>query len=81
MWYTQGLNALSSVLLLVAGEQLAFQILSNLVYGHLRDTTGSTLDAVVELLGLLLPILKQADPKLAAFIEVRLPVLPVLCNA
>eukprot|EP00877_Chromochloris_zofingiensis_P010278 jgi/Chrzof1/5503/Cz16g05200.t1 len=69
VWYTQGLNALSSVLLLVAGEQLAFQILSNLVYGHLRDTTGSTLDAVVELLGLLLPILKQADPKLAAFIE------------
>lgn len=56
---------MAGVLLLVAGEARAFALLRSLAVGHLRDATRSTLDAVLELLGLLQPILEVADPELA----------------
>lgn len=64
--YYQGLHDVASVLLLVAGERAAFAILCRLATGPLRDATRPTLDPVLELLGLMGPVLEAADPELAA---------------
>ncbi|GBF99171.1 hypothetical protein Rsub_11616 [Raphidocelis subcapitata] len=64
--YYQGLHDVASVLLLVAGERAAFAILCRLTTGPLRDATRPTLDPVLELLGLMGPVLEAADPELAA---------------
>jgi hypothetical protein len=53
------------VLLLVAGEPAAFEMLCQLSTGHLRDATRSSLDPVIELLGLMGPIVAAADEELA----------------
>ncbi|KAI8469060.1 MAG: rab-GTPase-TBC domain-containing protein [Monoraphidium minutum] len=67
--YYQGLHDVASVLLLVAGERAAFAILCRLAKGALRDATRSTLDPVLELLGLMGPVLQAADPELASLCE------------
>jgi hypothetical protein len=56
------------VLLLVAGEPAAFEMLCQLSTGHLRDATRSSLDPVIELLGLMGPIVAAADPELASYL-------------
>lgn len=66
--YYQGLHDVASVLLLVAGEPAAFDILCHLATGHLRDATRSSLDPVIELLGLMGPIVAAADPELASYL-------------
>ncbi|KIZ00376.1 TBC1 domain family member 20 [Monoraphidium neglectum] len=60
-----GLHDVASVLLLVAGERAAFAILCRLTTGALRDATRPTLDPVLELLGLMEPVMQAADPELA----------------
>eukprot|EP00878_Enallax_costatus_P023039 GHUV01024489.1.p1 GENE.GHUV01024489.1~~GHUV01024489.1.p1 ORF type:complete len:314 (+),score=101.63 GHUV01024489.1:978-1919(+) len=67
--YYQGLHDVASVLLLVAGELPAFDMLCRLATGHLRDATRPSLDPVIELLGLMGPIVEAADPELAQFIS------------
>lgn len=67
--YYQGLHDVASVLLLVAGELPAFDMLCRLATGHLRDATRPSLDPVIELLGLMGPIVETADPELAQFIN------------
>jgi hypothetical protein len=67
--YYQGLHDVASVLLLVAGEPSAFDMLCRLSVGHLRDATRPSLDAVIELLGLLGPIVAAADEELARFLQ------------
>lgn len=69
MHYYQGLHDVASVLLLVAGERPAFTLLCRLATGHLRDATRETLDPVIELLGLMGPILEAADPALAGHLR------------
>lgn len=54
----QGLHDVASVLLLVAGERAAYAILCRLVTGPLRDATRPTLDPVLELLGLMGPLME-----------------------
>lgn len=68
MHYYQGLHDVASVLLLVAGEPAAFDMLCRLSTGHLRDATRSSLDPVIELLGLMGPIVAAADEELASFL-------------
>jgi hypothetical protein len=58
VYYYQGLNDIASVLLFVAGERDAFTMLKCMARCQLRDCTRSSLDAVLELLHLLLPLLK-----------------------
>lgn len=67
--YYQGLHDVASVLLLVAGEPAAFDMLCQLSTGHLRDATRSSLDPVIELLGLMGPIVAAADEELANFLS------------
>lgn len=67
--YYQGLHDVASVLLLVAGELPAFDMLCKVATGHLRDATRPSLDPVIELLGLMGPIVELADPELAQFIS------------
>ncbi|KAK9810962.1 hypothetical protein WJX73_001235 [Symbiochloris irregularis] len=64
LFYYQGLHDVASVLLFVAGEGAAMQMLDRLVNCHFRDCTRNTLDAVLELLTLVMPILEQVDPEL-----------------
>ena len=68
MHYYQGLHDVAAVLLFVCGEGAAFKMLSRLASCHLRDCTRPTLQAAIEALGLLYPILKAADPELYSFI-------------
>eukprot|EP00798_Chlamydomonas_sp_ICE-L_P029675 gene29675-5089_t len=63
--YYQGLHDIASVLLMVLGEQAALPSLRHLSICHLRDCTRPDLDAVLELLSLLYPLLSSADPELA----------------
>jgi hypothetical protein len=56
--HPQGLHDVASVLLLIAGERAAFSILCRLATGALRDATRPTLDPVLELLGLMGPVLE-----------------------
>ncbi|KAF6262982.1 rab-GTPase-TBC domain-containing protein [Scenedesmus sp. NREL 46B-D3] len=67
--YYQGLHDVAAVLLLVAGELPAFDMLCRLATGHLRDATRPSLDPVIELLGLMQLIVREADGELAAFLE------------
>lgn len=60
---------MASVLLLVAGEPAAFDMLCQLSTGHLRDATRSSLDPVIELLGLMGPIVAAADEELANYLS------------
>lgn len=60
---------MAAVLLLVAGELPAFDMLCRLATGHLRDATRPSLDPVIELLGLMQLIVREADGELAAFLE------------
>jgi hypothetical protein len=66
--YFQGLHDVAGVLLLVAGEAAAARLLARLVACHLRDCARPTIQAAVETLGLLYPILRAADPALHAFL-------------
>ncbi|KAL3140084.1 hypothetical protein ABBQ38_004364 [Trebouxia sp. C0009 RCD-2024] len=61
IFYYQGLHDIASVLLLTMGDKAAYETLTHLSLCQLRDCTRSTLDAVLELLNLLMPILKKAD--------------------
>ncbi|CAL5227359.1 g10307 [Coccomyxa viridis] len=67
--YYQGLHSVASVLLFVVKEHTALAMLQRLVVCHLRDCTRPNLDAVLELLSLLLPVLRVVDPQLHAHIE------------
>jgi hypothetical protein len=67
--YYQGLHDVASVLLLVAGEPAAFEMLCQLSTGHLRDATRSSLDPVIELLGLMGPIVAAVDEELASHLS------------
>lgn len=69
MHYYQGLHDVAAVLLLVAGELPAFDLLCRLATGHLRDATRPSLDPVIELLGLMQLIVREADSELANFLE------------
>lgn len=64
--YFQGFHDVASVLLLVLGEPAAHPVLERLALFHLRSCTRTTLDPVLGLLGLLLPLLGQLDADLAA---------------
>jgi hypothetical protein len=66
--YYQGLHDVASVLLLVAGEPCAFDMLCRLTSGHLRDATRASLDPVIELLHLMGPIVSAADEELGSFL-------------
>eukprot|EP00884_Botryococcus_braunii_P017782 jgi/Botrbrau1/4688/Bobra.0218s0010.1 len=68
MFYYQGLHDVAGVLLLVLGEASAFRVLRVLCRTHLRDATRPDLSATLENLGLLLPILAQADPELYRYV-------------
>ena len=57
--YYQGLHDVAAVLLFTCGEAAAYRLLAHLAACHLRDCTRPTLDAAVEMLSLLYPILKQ----------------------
>lgn len=61
---------MASVLLLVAGERLAFPLLSQLVVGHLRDCSRPSLDPILEIMQLLQPILEGLDPELNRHMQV-----------
>ncbi|KAK9868698.1 hypothetical protein WJX84_002032 [Apatococcus fuscideae] len=63
-FYYQGLHDIASVLLFEIGERPAFLVLRHLVRNHLRDFTRPTLEPVMELLELLMPLLEQADLEL-----------------
>lgn len=71
MHYYQGLHDIGAVLLLVAGEQLAFQLLQRLVLCHLRDCTRPTLEPVMEVMQLLYGILEHQDTELAAALRAK----------
>jgi hypothetical protein len=73
--YYQGLHDVASVLLLAVGEAAALPLLSQLCKHHLRDCTSDTLQPVMRVLELLLPILSLVDPQLHAFLR-RSGVLP-----
>ena len=64
--YFQGFHDVASVLLLILGEQAAHPVLERLALFHLRACTRTTLDPVLGLLGLLLPLVAQLDADLAA---------------
>jgi TBC1 domain family member 20 len=67
--YYQGLHDIASVLLLVSeSEALASRMLSQLAVCHLKDCTRPSLDATTEVLSMLYPILREADPELHAFL-------------
>lgn len=68
IFYYQGLHDVAAVLLFVAGEAAAYRMLSRLAACHLRDCTRPTLQAAVEVLGMLYPILQAADPGLHSFL-------------
>jgi hypothetical protein len=55
----QGLHDVASVLLFVCGERAAYRMLAYLVTCHVRDCTRPSVDAAVEVLALLYPILQQ----------------------
>lgn len=57
--YYQGLHDVAAVLLFTCDEAAAYRLLAHLAGCHLRDCTRPTLDAAVEMLSLLYPILKQ----------------------
>ncbi|KAK9861427.1 hypothetical protein WJX84_012159 [Apatococcus fuscideae] len=63
-FYYQGLHDIASVLLFEIGERPAFLVLRCLMTNHLRDFTRPTLEPVMELLELLMPLLEQADLEL-----------------
>ena len=54
---------------MVCGEAASYPLLERLVLCHLRDCTRATLEPVQALLGLLFPLLAQADPQLHAFLQ------------
>ena len=66
--YYQGLHDVAAVLLFVCGEAPAYRMLSRLAQCNLRDCTRPKLDAAIEALTLLYPILRVADPELHEFI-------------
>lgn len=66
--YYQGLHDVAAVLLFVCGEAPAYRMLSRLAQCHLRDCTRPKLEAAIEALSLLYPILSVADPELHAHI-------------
>lgn len=68
IYYYQGLHDVAAVLLFVVGEQYAYKMLSHLASTQLRDFTRPNLDAAIEVLSLLYPILRVADPELHQFI-------------
>lgn len=55
------MHDVASVLLLVVGELPAYATLTRVAAGPLRDATRPTLDPVLELLGLMGPILEASD--------------------
>lgn len=60
--------------MLEVGENVALQLLARLVTTHLRDCTRHSLDAVIESLHLLYPVLRGADHELAVHLtSVGLP--------
>lgn len=60
--------------MLEVGENVAVQLLARLVTTHLRDCTRNSLDAVIESLHLLYPVVREADPDLARhLVDVGLP--------
>lgn len=61
----QGLHEIAGVLMLEVGENVAVQLLARLVTTHLRDCTRHSLDAVIESLHLLYPVVRETDPELA----------------
>ncbi|KAF5840534.1 hypothetical protein DUNSADRAFT_16475 [Dunaliella salina] len=68
VFYYQGLHDVASVLLLVMGsERAAFPLLCRLIgpMGPLRDATRPDLLPVLEVLGILYPIMDVADPQIA----------------
>lgn len=66
--YYQGLHDVAAVLLFVCGEYAAYRLLSKLAESHLRDCTRPTLEPAVEVLSMLYPILRVADPELVEYI-------------
>jgi hypothetical protein len=71
VFYYQGLHDVASVLLLQLGERPAAGVLAALLVGHLRDASRESLDATMEVLGLMGAIVEAADPPLARFTQVR----------
>ncbi|MEW5303220.1 MAG: hypothetical protein WDW36_005929 [Sanguina aurantia] len=69
VYYYQGLHDVASVLLMVVGERDASPLLAVLASVHLRDCTRPSIDAVLELLGMLFPILAAVDPQLAQHLQ------------
>jgi hypothetical protein len=67
--YYQGLHDVAAVLLFVCGEYAAYRLLSKLAKSHLRDCTRPTLEPAVEVLSMLYPILRVADPELVQYIN------------
>eukprot|EP00892_Ulva_mutabilis_P002239 jgi/Ulvmu1/12015/UM083_0028.1 len=74
VYYYQGLHEIAGVVMLEVGENVALQLLARLVTTHLRDCTRHSLDAVIESLHLLYPVIRGADHELAAhLVSVGLP--------
>ena len=69
MRWLQGLHEIAVVLLLQVGEDTAGQLLRRLVCTQLRDNTRAELDAVVETLQLIQPILASTDARLASHLR------------
>lgn len=69
VFYYQGLHDVASVLLMVLGERSAGPLLAELSCVHLRDCTQPNIDAVLELLGMLFPILSTIDPQLSQHLQ------------
>ncbi|KAK9844193.1 hypothetical protein WJX81_007703 [Elliptochloris bilobata] len=67
--YYQGMHDVAAVLLFEVGERSAYVVLRRLARCQLRDSTRPAMHAVVELLGLLLPLLRRLDAQLAAHLE------------
>jgi hypothetical protein len=66
--YYQGLHDVAAVLLFVCGEATAYRLLSRLAVCHLRDCTRPTMAPTLEVVGLVYPILRVADPELHAYL-------------
>ena len=58
---------MAAVLLFTVGERAAAPLLAHLARQQLRDATRPSLEPVVELLHLLLPILHQASVRLSVY--------------
>lgn len=69
VYYYQGMHDVAAVLLFVLGERGAYLCLRQMVKAQLRDCTRAGMEPVMELLGLLLPVLEQCDPELAQVVE------------